>query len=113
MYRLCRPYRRHVSISLISKHHIILPQTGYCCSHSGSTTVSRLYPVNINIIVSEHRTTYRRYAYRLFCQTHLLYYFGKKLMNHTMTATGAVMHVDLFQEFGFAVNLIFLSDYFF
>ena len=113
MYRLGRADGSHVAVTLVSEDHVVRPEPAYGGGHGGSAPVGRLNPVYIHIIIGKHRAPHRRDTHRAFSQPHLGYHLREKLVNHTMAAAGAVVHMHVVKELRPAVDLVLLLHYIF
>ena len=101
----------HVAVTLVGEYHVVRPETADSGGHCRCASVGGLDPVYIDVIVCEHGAAYGAYAYGAVCKAHLGHYLGHQLVDDTVGATRAVVHVHLVEELGLAVDLVFLADY--
>ena len=83
---------RQVAITLIGEDEAVWPQTLDTRSHSRSTAMGSLLPVDIQIAVSEDSAAHRTNAHRLILHAHLLDDLGNELMNYAMRTARAIVH---------------------
>lgn len=81
---LGRTNTRKITVALISKHQAVGPQPFDTRCYCGSPAMSGLLPVDVNIAVSENRTTYGRHADSLVFHAHVGDDLCHQLVYHTM-----------------------------
>ena len=96
----------HIAVTLISEDELVRPKALDSGSTSWCTSVTGFNPIDIHIAVGEHGTTDRADGDGVFLHTHLFDDFGNELVNHTMTATRAVVHGCLVHQRWLAVDSI-------
>lgn len=101
------PMGRKVAVTLIGEHHLVGVEAAGGGGQGGRTSVGGLNPVAVDIIVGEHRASHRGDADSLLFETHLLYHLGHELVDHSVGATGAIVHIIVVNQPGSAVDFVF------
>ena len=81
-----------VAVSLICEHIFIRIESLCRCSKGWSTSVSRLLPVYVKVVVCEYRAAYRADCDCLVLNAHVLDHFGNELVDCTVRTSWAVVH---------------------
>ena len=111
MDRLGRTDGREVAVALVGEDHRLGIQPLGRRSHGQRTPVSRLDPVDVDVVVGEDRTTYGRHAHRPVGQAQLGDDLGNEFMHRTVAAARTIVHDIVGDEFRFGINQILLFDF--
>ena len=95
-----------ITITLIGEHKTVGPQALDGSSHSGSTPMGSLLPVDIQIVIGKDGTTHRRNTHGFLLHAHFLDDLSHEFMYHTMRTTGAVVHVVVVHQCRFLIYQI-------
>ena len=101
---LCRADSGKVAVALVCEHQPVGVKAFCGCGYSRGASVCRLNPVYVDVVVCENRASYRCNAYCYVFRTHFLYNLGNESVNHTMTASGAVVHVVVVHQTGLGAD---------
>ncbi len=99
-----------VAVALIGEHEIVGIEARHCSSHSRRTAMSRLHPVDINIIICKNGASHRSYAHGFIGSTHFGEHLGNEAVNHTVAAARTVVCIILCKQLRTAVYFIFGPD---
>ena len=92
MHRLARTNRGQVTVTLVGKDQFVGTQTLHRRSYGCGTAVRRLGPVDIDIIIGEHRAADRRHPDRIVFEIQFFEHFGDQLVHDPMAASRTIVH---------------------
>ena len=108
MHDFCTSDRCQVTVSLISKYIFFGVQAADGGSYGRCTAVSGFSPVDIDIIVSEYATSYRRNTDGLILDVQLFDHLRDQFMNYAVSTTRTVVHNVVSEEFALLEYEVFL-----
>ena len=81
-----------VTVTLVGKDQFVGTQTLHRRSYGCGTAVRRLGPVDIDIIIGEHRAADRRHPDRIVFEIQFFEHFGDQLVHDPMAASRTIVH---------------------
>ena len=104
-------YGCQVTVTLISEHVLLRAQTFGSSSQGRCTSVCRLLPVDVDVVVCEYGAADRTDAYGLVLDSHFLYDFGYEFVHCPVRAARTVVHDVVSKQCRFPVHYVFRSLY--
>jgi hypothetical protein len=87
-----------VAVTLIGEDYLVGICPFHTRSHGWCSAVRYLYHIDVNVIILQHRASYRRYTDGDLAYVKLIDNLGNQSMSNTVPASGAVMRCTIFDS---------------
>ena len=77
------------------------------CGNGRSTSVGCFRPVDVDVVVSENATTYRRHAYGLILNAEFFYHFCDEFVHNPVGTSRAIVHHGIGEKAALFQNKVF------
>ena len=113
MDRLAGSDRGQVAVALVRKDQLRRIQPFDRRSYRRRAPVRRLHPIDIDVVVRQHRAAHRRNADRVVLDLHFIDHFGDQFVDRSVAAPRTEVHHGIGQQPGLRIDPVFRDQFYF
>ena len=111
--RLAGSDRGQVAVALVRKDQLRRIQPFDRRSYRRRAPVRRLHPIDIDVVVRQHRAAHRRNADRVVLDLHFVDHFGDQFVDRSVAAPRTEVHHGIGQQPGLRIDPVFRDQFYF